>query len=187
MLWIVSTERVLREQPVPVVDGLEEQRRERRVPVVAVDDRGAQLMRWQHSNAARVKHEEAQVLVRRRSCRGSGGVERRAVDQVDRRRRARQLRLPAASSDSDAGPAPAARPAGTATGAKAQLRAIDRRIERGEQPHVCARRVQVFGERRGHIGESAGLGKRRDLGGEQADAEGSLELRFIIWRLRAKV
>ena len=55
--------------------------------------------------------------------------------------------------------------------AKAQLRSIDRGIERGEQPHVVPGRVQEFGERPGYIGKPACFGKRSNFAGDQADVQ----------------
>ncbi len=146
----------LAEQLIRVVGGLEKQRRERRVPVVAVQYPGRPLHLLATGEHRARERQEPQVLVGIRGVQRRPPEELRAIDQIDRRARARErsgqyreavavraeLELPVLQprdrSQSQPGP-------------------INGSVQRREQPDVVSGSVQILGEGRRDVRETAGF------------------------------
>ncbi len=158
------------EQLVPVVGRLEKQRRERGVPVVAMQDLGRPLHVLAGGEHGAGERQEAQVLIRIGRVQGRTREQLGAIHQVHRRARAREPTVQDGEAISvRAKLEPQILQAGQ--GCKRQVRAIDGGIQRREQADVVTGRMQVLRERRGDVREASGLRERSDLRGEQAHCQ----------------
>jgi hypothetical protein len=116
------------------------------------------------------QYQEAPVFVRIERIQAAAGIQRLGFHQIHRCRRAGQVRSPDIDEvlvpPDDDGHALQRLEAGGV-----ETLAPDLRIERHEQADVMARGGELAGQRPGHVGETAGLGQRHDLGGDGADGE----------------
>ena len=158
------------EQPVPVVDRLEVERHQRRMPVVAVEDVGPPAHALAALDGGAREQGEAQVLVPLAGVDAVAVKQLRAVDEVDVDLAGRRP-----ADEHRAGEMVRAEPqvqvAQEVDRRHVVLRGVDDRIEGHEDAHVVPLAFQVLGQGRGDVGQTAGLGEGRDLRGEETDFE----------------
>ena len=160
------------EQRVPGVQRLEVDRHQRRVPVVNVENVRCEVQPLAHLDRRPGQERKADVLVKT-------AIQLVAMEQLGTPEhvdvRCKRLRTDPHDVEND-------HLAADVHFHALQLRYnrdvqrgfIDRRVHGHQQPEVVAFSVEVGGERRGDIGQSAGLGVRRHLGSGEADFQAVL-------------
>ncbi len=147
--------RVLEER-VALVDRLQEHRGKGGMPIITVQDPWRPLQALTHDERGSRERQKPQVLVDVGRIKSRAVIEHRAVQQINRRRRAREVRRQCRKHV-------AMRTyvhievLQCLQRLRADLRPIDGLIKRSEQPHVMADSVEILRQRRGHIRETASL------------------------------